>query len=205
MWILILVAGMLGDALGGRAVDIEIVDPNPEIFQERLIRRGMPAAGVFAGRGDASTLVEDFASAYRDAASRELLRTFRTEQIVDLHALPLLVAWSQAWAGVVTSMEQNKDGDIILSAEGPTAGSTSTAPREGKAHAVCLGDLRDVESVNGRLVARTTSGQEHVLVAAGTVTREVGHAGHWQALVPAGWDPNRPSNCDGLPREQTTA
>jgi hypothetical protein len=191
------VSGVLRDSLGGRAVRVEIINPEPDPVHRRVDSLGLPEAQVVENGGGPATLdaVEKFVTSYRDDASGEL-STFITSTLQREDAVrdkPLLVSWSSQWAGAVLGATPTPDGsDVILDVEGPTSGYLATARRESQASPLTLGELVSVISPGQRLVARTNEQGEFVLVAAATQFCETGYAGEWQVLVPAGQDPRRP-------------
>ena len=176
--------GMIGDAVAGREVAFEIVNPDPGQVRGRLHVMGVRDQEITDVSGP--DCVARFAGRYRDEQARALTRYLQDWASTRApEGGTLVVSWINPEIGhpqmvqPVTAIQgPDAAGDVILSLPSE---ATTLAPRPSQ-----LADLIVALPGVGRMVARTAQGRKLPIVDIHSSTQPGGSGLRWVSLVPAG-------------------
>jgi hypothetical protein len=176
--------GMIGDAVSGRDVAFEIVNPDPGQVRSRLHLMGVADSEMTEVSGP--ECVERFVCRYRDEQAHAVVRYLREwARTRKPEGGTLVVSWINPEIGhphmvqPVAAIEGPDDaGNIMLSLPSE---ATMLAPNLSQ-----LADLIAVLPGARRLVARTARGRHLPIVDLQSSTQPGGNGLRWVSLVPAG-------------------
>ena len=186
-------ANRMRDAFMKRDVMVDLVNPDPDALQSRLIGLGAnPDLLTVVSEGHC---VESFAKSLCAEATAELADELKGPPPPGALAASLAVAWGSPEASgptvrrvVQLQLRHDTTLELILEDDVPRQGATSV--RRAPDGTLTDGafpsgaDLADAVRHCDRVVARDAEG-EHILIAARSEGRNVGANSHWIMFVPA--------------------
>ena len=172
------VGGMIIDHINPEA-SVTIVNRDPAPVRDALERIGVGRDRIEEVGGDDAILT--FVSDWEQQAAEALAAALPLDE-----NLPVIAAWSQTHAAVVTGVSVVDDVTMLVT-ELPSPDLDPFRPRQGDLPPpVMVEALREVASKTRTLRIRWHSGVEQPVVSTASVKRSIGHAAAWRAFIPAG-------------------
>jgi hypothetical protein len=176
----VVMSGMLEEAIRGRPVTVEIVNPYPESIMARMEALGgpeQPTGWLSAVEGE--TCVQDFASSLRDEASATVAGDIGALDFMEGRDSPAWVAWSSASRRIVETT-LTSDGCLVVRTDDVPLARSDVRPGQPSSR-----DVAKAARAARSIVARSSDGVEATIVGWAAADLTDRNAVHWLQLVPA--------------------
>jgi hypothetical protein len=190
-------SGMIADAIRGRTVSIEVVNPEPEGPVGRLRRMGVREEDVNVIDGD--NCLATFTAAYRDRTALEFVSSLQAFDAALGTDVALVLAWGDPrFATPVPAYrvlgfgDPTPAGDVEVILDPPKPLSSATGPRfdaSGQPSGEvlpCLADLARRAHGVRRFIATPPGSTPTVIIGAWYHRQKIGASAAWMVLTPAG-------------------
>lgn len=155
--------GLIEDAVRGREVSVEVVNPRATDVLDRLVAMGIPAERVTCHAGDDA--VRDFVTEYRDRQAARVVRAIdAAREQYESSAAMVIVSWTgRGGIGArdpvlpVIGVEPGPDGELVVDVQGPGSGLLAPQPKQ------LLELVRGLDTAR-KIVVRTPSGRRLAIV-----------------------------------------
>jgi hypothetical protein len=141
--------GLIEDALRGREVSVEVVNPRAEEVRDRLVAMGIPFGCVTCHGG--AEAVRDFVADYRDRQAARVVRAMdEAREQYESSAAMVIVSWTGrggigARDPILPVIGVQSEGDVlVVDVQGPGSGPVAPQPKQLLELVRCLGDARKI-------------------------------------------------------------